>query len=148
MIHWLRKRWLARKLYEERLLRRERRQEEQTLLSSLMQLENTRLQQQIEADKHRAELDLKRIQWELENAAQLAEAKATDARVRAELLATKRESMREARAAKKAQQAQSRQMETGECRVCKGNATDLRAEEITWHYNGHNYGPSLLPNNG
>jgi len=126
--------------------RRRRDREEKSLMEALLKIENTRLEQQIRLDQARAELELKRVQWETEHAESLQKAKEADARLREEIRERRKAAAaanREVRA-KKIAERRSTGGESGECRVCKGGATDLRAEEITWHYNNHSYGPSLF----
>lgn len=147
MFQWIRNRRLKQRLLEARAIREEKRREESTLMTSLMALENTRLEQQISVDKARAELELKRVQWELEHAEGVQRAKEADLRLRQELREKQREHSQKMRDAKKAKQAVSEAARTsgnGECRVCRGGFHDLSAEEITWHYNGHAYGGSLF----
>jgi len=138
MFDWFRKRKRAKAIAAHR--------SEQSLMTALLALENTRLEQQVRLDQARAELELKRVQWETEHAEGIQKAKEADLRLREEIRERRKAAAaanREVRA-KKIAERKNENGGSGECRVCKGGAVDLRAEEITWHYNGHGYGPSLF----
>lgn len=120
------------------------------LLDLLLSRENARLAAETQMAQTRAELELKKLQIEVENAEilQSVEAKRRDheeqiREARRVLMANAREKKR---AAKQGQQMQPTTGANIPCRVCQDpTLIDLTPEEILWHKAGHTPTQSAFP---
>ena len=123
----------------------------QHLLKAFLETEQTRLINSANLDKARSELELRRLELEIQHAESLATARTIEMKARDDLKVMRQERAAVARAAlaAKKEAAKRQQMElpgtTGACRVCVNQSDPtINIEDLTWHANGHRPGAGLF----
>jgi hypothetical protein len=106
-------------------------------VTAILHSETERRKSYDAADGRRAELELKKLELEIEHAAELGEERRKDRAAREELREMRRANAARAREIKKQKNAGG-QHEPSACKVCvnSGDPT-LSAYEIMWHARGH-----------
>lgn len=124
--------WFSRKHERERL--------DQQLLIALLEGEKARIAANAEIEKSRANLQLRQLELEVENAEALQEARTKDRIAKAELREKQREWTAKHRAAKAAKEQAERERNPSlvRCPVCADPGSLANTvEQITWHNSGH-----------
>jgi len=134
--------WWHRRSIEQKTL-------DQQLLIALLEGEKARHAASVEVEKARAQVELRKLELEVENAEDLAKARNEEREFKAKLRVQQREWAQQARDRKKekdVERERAAQPKLQNCPVC-ANASDptLTAEMIMWHKNGHPDGRSHTP---
>jgi hypothetical protein len=121
-----------------------RERESDRLLRAFLATDTKRIEAAATLDAKKQEIELRRLELEMEHIEALGEERRKDGREKEENRRARQEAAKNAREKRKANVAGAQQPEAhaGGCRVCKDPSSPyLSAEEIWWHGNGHQGAP-------
>lgn len=120
-----------------------RQRADQALLQSFLSLEQARVSRAAQIDEKKAELEMRKLELEVEHAEQLASARNKQREFDENLRQKRREWTAQARERRKQKLELAKQSDHGFCKVCMGD-NSMTAADIEWHYNGHKAGPPMF----